>query len=35
MWESDENLGGGRWILNLTKKYHDSSLETVWITLVS
>lgn len=30
MWEDPQNLDGGRWVLNLDKKYHGS-LDTYWL----
>jgi translation initiation factor 4E len=31
MWEDAQNLDGGRWVLNLDKKYHNNSLDIYWL----
>lgn len=31
MWEDAQNCDGGRWVLNLEKKYHNSSLDLYWL----
>ncbi|CAF0805500.1 unnamed protein product [Brachionus calyciflorus] len=31
MWEDPQNCDGGRWILNLDKKYHNQGLDMYWL----
>lgn len=31
MWEDPQNCDGGRWILNLDKKYHHHALDMYWL----
>lgn len=31
MWEDESNRDGGRWVLNLDKKFHHSSLDVYWL----
>jgi len=31
MWEDPQNLDGGRWVLNLDKKYRGTSLDVYWL----
>lgn len=34
MWEDPQNCDGGRWILNLDKKYHNTNLDMYWLNIV-
>lgn len=34
MWEDPHNCDGGRWILNLDKKYHNTNLDMYWLNTV-
>lgn len=35
MWEDPQNCDGGRWVLNLDKKHHNTSLDIYWLNTVS
>lgn len=35
MWEDPENSDGGVWKLSLDKKFHNTSLDTYWLNIVS
>lgn len=34
MWEDPQNCDGGRWVLNLDKKYRNTSLDVYWLNTV-
>ena len=34
MWEDPQNCDGGRWVLNLDKKFRNTSLDVYWLNTV-
>jgi translation initiation factor 4E len=34
MWEDPQNCDGGRWVLNLEKRFHNTSLDVYWLNIL-